>query len=48
MKKCKNCIYHIQESRIKGICSYTYDISKLLLAFNDPDKECMWKEIVNN
>ncbi len=44
MKKCKNCIYHLK-GKFKSICSYTYDISKLILSFSQPDKECIWKEL---
>ncbi len=47
MKKCKNCRYHIKENKFKGICGYTYDISKLILSFSHPNKDCSWKEVAS-
>ena len=45
MKKCKNCRYHVRESKYRSVCGYTYDISKLILSFSEPERECLWKEI---
>jgi hypothetical protein len=46
MRKCKNCRYHIKENKFKSICGYTYDISKLILSFSEPEKDCLWKEMI--